>query len=403
MVWVGEWRARRLVLSIRPEGLTLSLGDPHAPLVLSYDAAGRLWSAYEAGAHYRRALNGRVMRKHTALVGARSRAWLTASEADALLARASDVVAALLEDWYRHGLPAALRDLPHAQPMIARAAQFTPSRAAADASAFARVYRPIGILPPDQYLAFVLQMTEGCSFNTCTFCSFYRDRVFRVKTVESFREHIAQARAFFGGGLAMRRSIFLGDANALVIPMARLLPLLQVIAQTCDVLRLGIYAFVDGFSGERKSAHDYRALAEMGVRRVYIGMESGNATLLRFLRKPGEPEDVLNAVRAMKAGGVAVGVIVLVGAGGESFADEHVRDTVALLNAMPLDARDIIYFSDLVVTDDLPYAQQAREANLRPLDDAALSAQRRAIVAGLRFRAPESPRLSRYDIQEFIY
>jgi len=38
--------------------------------------------------------------------------------------------------------------------------------------------KPVGILPPDQYMAVVLQAAEGCAFNTCTFCDFYRDRSF---------------------------------------------------------------------------------------------------------------------------------------------------------------------------------------------------------------------------------
>ncbi len=400
MVWIGEWRSRRLVLSLRADGLTLSWGDPHDPLVLSYDGAGRLWSAYEAGAHYRRALNGRVLCKQAAATHRAARRWLTPPEADALLARASATVAALLEEWERvHGTGGLIS----LREMLALAAQFTPARAAEDAAAFARIYRPIGILPPDQYLALVLQMTEGCSFNSCTFCGFYRDRPFRIRSVDAFRQHIAQALAFFGAGLSMRRSIFLGDANALVLPMPLLLPLLHVVAEMCDVPRLGLYAFLDGFSGERKRAEDYRALAELGLRRIYIGMESGDAELLRLLHKPGTPEDVLAAVAAMKAGGVAVGVIILVGAGGERFAEAHIRNTTVLLNAMPLDADDIIYFSDLVITEDLPYAQQAREADLRPLDQAGLDAQRRAIISGLRFRPPCAPRLSRYDIRAFIY
>jgi radical SAM superfamily enzyme YgiQ (UPF0313 family) len=55
-----------------------------------------------------------------------------------------------------------------------------------------------------------------------------------------------------------------------------------------DVEQLGgIYAFLDGFSGERKSPEDYAELAQRGLKRVYIGMESGNNDLLHFLKKPG--------------------------------------------------------------------------------------------------------------------
>jgi radical SAM superfamily enzyme YgiQ (UPF0313 family) len=263
----------------------------------------------------------------------------------------------------------------------------------------------VGILPPDQYMAVVLQATEGCSFNTCTFCNFYRDRPFRIKSPGEFRLHAEAVRDFLGLGLSLRRTIFLGDANALVTPMPRLLPLLEAVHQVYDVERLGgMYAFLDGFSGEKKTPGDFRRLAEGGMRRVYVGLESGSPALLRFLKKPGAPEDALRAVQAMKAGGLAVGVIVLLGAGGHTYAKEHVRETVRTINAMQLDADDLIYFSELVESEGLPYVQAAYQAGLQPLSQQERLAQGEEIEAGLKFsQQGGTPHISRYDIREFVY
>jgi radical SAM superfamily enzyme YgiQ (UPF0313 family) len=112
---------------------------------------------------------------------------------------------------------------------------------------------------------------------------------------------------------------------------------------------------------------DYAELARRGLKRVYIGMESGNEALLQFLKKPGKSEDVLQSVQAMKAGGVAVGIIVLLGAGGRAYAHKHVEDTVALINRMPLDLDDIIYFSELIESENLAYVKDAYQAALKPL------------------------------------
>ena len=101
----------------------------------------------------------------------------------------------------------------------------------ADARRFGEIYRPVSILPPDQYLALVVQATEGCSYNQCTFCDFYRDRPFRVKSADELRAHIAAVQAFFGPALGLRKSLFLADANALVVPMPRLRAWLDVIAE----------------------------------------------------------------------------------------------------------------------------------------------------------------------------
>jgi radical SAM superfamily enzyme YgiQ (UPF0313 family) len=284
-----------------------------------------------------------------------------------------------------------------------RAIAFDAARSEADVETYYQVYQPVGILPPDQYMAVVLQGTEGCSFNTCTFCSFYKDRPFRIKKPDEFRVHAEAVRDFLGAGLSLRRTIFLGDANALVVPTPKLLPLLDEVHAVYDVAALGgIYAFLDGFSGEKKSESDYRLLAQSGLIRVYVGLESGCDELLAFLKKPGKAEDSIQAVRAMKAAGVAVGVIVLLGAGGHTYADAHIRDTIAALNAMGLDGDDIIYFSELVVDDDLPYARDAYQAGLKPLSSQERIMQREMIEDGLRF-AGQSPQISPYDIREFIY
>jgi radical SAM superfamily enzyme YgiQ (UPF0313 family) len=254
-------------------------------------------------------------------------------------------------------------------------------------------------------MAVVLQATEGCSFNTCTFCSFYKDRPFRIKTPDEFRAHAEAVRDFLGRGLSLRRTLFLGDANAIVVPTERLLRLLDVVHEVYDVERLGgVYAFLDGFSGEKKTTADYQRLRQRGLKRVYIGLESGSPALLRLLRKPGAPADAVAAVRALKAAGVAVGIIILLGAGGQRYAAEHVRDSIAVLNAMQLDMDDILYFSELFTSEGTPYARDAVEAGLEPLSPADCAAQQAAIEAGLVFTTAQgTPHISRYDIREFIY
>lgn len=400
MVYLGTWRGEPVTISLKPGALTVSVGPPDTARVTSYDRAGRLWSAFRDGTSYRRGLNGRVIAKWRPDGGARQRRWLAAAEACEVEAHAQQMVAALYEAVLRGDVGLSPPLPPDGHEAFRRAIAFDAERSAADAARYHEIYLPVGILPPDQYLAVVLQLTEGCSFNTCTFCDFYKDRPFRIRTPDTLRQHAQAVRAFLGDGLSLRRGIFLADANALVVPMRKLLPLLDVVYDAFDVAALGgLYAFLDGFSGEKKSAADYRTLRERGLARVYVGLESGSDDLLRFLRKPGQAGDAVVAVRAMKEAGLAAGIIVLVGAGGEQYAADHVEQTAAVLNAMSLDSRDILYFSELVVSDELRYAQDAASASLNALDADARAEQQAAIEARLHVE----PRISRYDIREFIY
>jgi hypothetical protein len=405
MVILGSWRNQALTLSIKSNCLTISLQSASDSTVYSWDNTGRLWTAMVKGISYRRGLDGKIVAKWEIAGRGRERRWLKNNEAATIQENARLQATALLSDLHSGSLTLAPSPSADGLMILDKIAAFDGGRYAADVQGYHSVYQPVGILPPDQYMAVVLQAALGCSFNTCTFCNFYRGRQFRIRPADEFRAHAEAVRSYLGQGLSLRRTVFLGDANALVIPMSRLVPLFEATHAVFDIDHLGgIYAFLDGFSGEKKSATDFARLAQLGLKRVYIGLESGHDPLLRFLKKPGQALDALQAVRAMKSGGVAVGLIILLGAGGKQYARAHVDDTAFLLNRMDLDADDLIYFSELVESDEVEYTRDAYAQNLTPLTASERSAQSEEIESRLFF-APEmgTPHISRYDIREFVY
>jgi radical SAM superfamily enzyme YgiQ (UPF0313 family) len=417
MIAQGRWHTTSYALSLKDSSLSVAIKGDY---VVVCDRAGRLYSVYRAGLHHRRSLNGTILQKWT--THERQRRWLDQGEADRVIDDAAEefrrLHAALRAsewEWVTPpDQPSALADLLR---VIDRAAQFDSAAARSDAACFAEVYsansarsassNPIGILPPDQYLALVLQATVGCSFNTCTFCDLYH-QPFRIKTPDEFRQHIRKVREYLGDSILLRqRSIFFGAANALTIPLPRLLPLFDIMRDefaASPAVRgragVGVYAFLDAFTGTRKSEEDYRALAERGLKRVYIGLESGHDPLLEYVRKPGHARDAIETVQAIKAAGINVGLIVLIGLGGERFAAGHAADTVEVLNQMPLDSGDLLYFSDLVEEPGTPYPLLAQQHGIRALDRSERAAQRNMIRNGLSL---SGVKISNYDVREFVY
>jgi radical SAM family protein len=369
--------------------------------VSSYDLCGRPYALVRDGTTWRRALDGHWLEKHFAPGQARVRRRTTAEggtpavesarhEAEAVLSAVEDE-GALPPDIRKEAL-ARLRRIVSTDERVLRE----------DAARYKTVYRPVGILPPDQYLAVVVQITEGCSWNACTFCDFYRHTAFHVKTAEELSAHLGALRDYFGPSLALRRSVFLGDANALCVGHDRLLPLLEAVSR--ELTPRPLYAFLDAWTGGRKSVADYRAYARLGLRRVYVGLETGDPELLAWLDKPGSPEQAVELVSRLHEAGVAAGVIVLVGAGGERFFAPHARLTAEVLDQMRLGPGDILYFSELVEHPTLEYTRRAAEDGVTPLTAARRAEQRAAIAAGFRPADPlQPPRRATYDIREFIY
>jgi len=416
----------QILVNLRPHSFSVTID---VSTIYNFDATGRLMGAYVRGRNYLRGLSNRILVKWGAGHGLANRSRHDLDEAakqaflDETVRRIAAIAGAVRRRQVRmvSGGAAAGDALDAVVQALDRVLGY--EALAADGQRFLTIYKPISILPPDQYLALVLQATEGCSWNKCTFCDFYRDRPFRIKWAADFQEHVRAAAAFLGPALALRRSVFLADANALVIEQRLLLALLDIVAAELPMTppRLvgderrrwlaehpgalqGIYSFVDAFTTRHKSEDDYRQMAERGVRRVYIGLESGDDDLLQFLHKGSSAADAVQAVRTIKAAGIDIGVILMLGVGGAAYNAGHVRRSVEALNAMQLDEHDIVYFSPFVEGEQSEYGRLAGQLGLQPLSVDEMDAQMAAMRAGFVWAdAKRPPRLAVYDIREFIY
>lgn len=425
ITWTDRSTGEPIHLSPAAGTLTLSFGGTSN---LSFDGEGRLVGAWFDGLTYRRALDNRVQLKWSDPVqpGQRRRRLLGVDERKALLARSYTAANRVAQ-----GLQQGSVDVGGTEPALVEAVAgwltsiggWTWERLEDEATRFASVYKPISILPPDQYLGLVLQATEGCSYNECTFCTFYRDRPFRIKREEEFRQHASAVQDFFGRGRSLRKRLFLADANAVIIPQQRLDPLLAIANEAFPILPLaaspgeqrawqrahpwhldGIYAFISAPDALNKHADDFAAMRAQNVRRLYVGLESGHDPLRLFLRKEGSGADVLHAVEKMKEGGLSVGLIFMVGVGGERYRQAHFEDTIALLQRLPLDDDDLIYVSPFVASDDSPYVQEMDASAIKPLDEAEIMAEEGRFKAALTpWARSRGVRISRYDIREFLY
>jgi radical SAM superfamily enzyme YgiQ (UPF0313 family) len=279
--------------------------------------------------------------------------------------------------------------------LLGRAVEYNPARLVAESGRFREAYAPLSILPPDRYRALILQATVGCSYGKCAFCSLYRGVPYHRKSVEEFREHVHRVKAFLGRALSLKSGVFLAEANALEIPFESLEPVFGVLHEELPEpvrpaagRRGGVSAFTDVFQGRFRTHAELVRLREMGLDRVYLGVESGDDRVLESLRKPGSRRAAAARVRSLKEAGISVGVILLVGAGGPTRRREHVDHSVSLVEEFELDGGDLVYLSPLYWPD-------------RPDPDAReLESEERELRERLRALGA---RVSRYDLKSFVY
>jgi hypothetical protein len=282
-----------------------------------------------------------------------------------------------------------------------------PKKLQQDKERFQTIYSPINILPPDQYFTIVIQVAEGCPWNKCTFCDFYKDRPFRIRTLDEIKQHIQDVAGFLGAGAALRRSIFLSDANALAVRTDLLKSITNEIYQKfpeqIEGPEGGIYTFADVPTILGKPPKELHELKNLGLRRVYIGLETGSDELRTKIAKPSTQSDAIQAAQRLKEAGLEVGIIVLLGVGGVELGPIHINQTANALNRMNLGKGDIIYFSPFTPQAKSAYVTSKDTAHLGPLTKDQIRQQFQSIKKRLHFpKNTGHPLTSVYDIREFV-
>lgn len=360
--------------------------SPDRGQVVTFDRDGRLVYYFRRGETFKRSLGSEIHLRFRTV--SRQRRQLTQPEARQIFCEVLEL---------------ARQQLPLTSGEIRRRLEeeiltWSVDSLADEAEKFQSAYRPISILPPDQYRSIVLQATEGCSWSRCTFCNFYMDRPFRSRSVAQFQNHVAAVKNLLGEGLRLRQGIFVADGNALALANRRLEPLLDQAVEAFPAQEL--FGFVDLYSGERRSAADWKYLRRRGLRRVYIGMETGLDELLEFVNKPGSATEMEDFVRVLKGIGLEISLIVMVGLGGQEYRERHRNASRDLLLRLPLDRQDLIYLSPFVEHGNTDYSRQRLDAGLTAMSEAEIELELAGLARELR---GAGLRASRYDIREFIY
>ena len=230
------------------------------------DLEGRLHRAWLDGESYQRGFDGRVRRVRVGR-GADAPRWLGIDVLDpprCAGCRTCD------RGWAAPGLRRGASCRRIGEPL--ERARLGPRALPRELEHFRRVYQPIPILPPDQNRALVVQITEGCSYNRCTFCHLYRDVRFRMRPPDELRRHVQAVRELVGRALPLRHGVFLGQANALVVEQ-------QKLVEAIGVVRAGLGEGRSERSSTRsRDPRGGRAaqLHELGLESVALGLESGS-------------------------------------------------------------------------------------------------------------------------------
>ena len=126
----------------------------------------------------------------------------------------------------------------------------------------------------------LLQITQGCTHNKCKFCTMYRDVPFRAQPMEWIEEDLQEIASMAPNA----RTIQLLSANPLAMTYDKLAPILEMINNYLTKMEY-IYAATRVTDICNKSAAQLRSLKEMGLRKISLGIKSGDDWTLERINK----------------------------------------------------------------------------------------------------------------------
>ena len=185
--------------------------------------------------------------------------------------------------------------------------------------------------PPSEAESLILPITDGCSWNKCTFCEMYTapQKKFLARSEDEVLESIRVTGQRYGSDI---RCVFLADGDAQVLPTRRLIAILEAIRTYMPaVRRISSYCLPRNL--RKKSQSEIDELAAAGLKMVYVGAESGDDEVLAAVDKGETFETTCEALDKLGKAGITRSVMILNGLGGKALSMQHAENSARLANA----------------------------------------------------------------------
>lgn len=181
--------------------------------------------------------------------------------------------------------------------------------------------------PPFEANSLLLQVTTGCTHNTCSFCYMYKDVPFSVEPMEQVEKDLAEAREYYPNV----RRVFLENGDPFALSARRLKIIAEAVHKYLPkVENISMYASVRNI--KNKTDEELKALRELGINELNIGVESGLDEALTLMNKGYTSEEAYYELKRLRASGIDYAANVILGSAGPRKLIENAKDTANLLN-----------------------------------------------------------------------
>ncbi len=213
--------------------------------------------------------------------------------------------------------------------------------------------------PPSEASSLIIQLTEGCSHNQCTFCGMYKNKPFRVRSDKEILSHIIYLKSID----PKPDKLFLADGNLLCVKTDKILEQLELVKTHFPTAqRFSCYA--GPLDMLTKSRSDLHRIRQAGMDLLYLGVESGSDKILSDICKGVTASEMTLAGQKAIECGFKLSCMVISGLGGQFLSKEHAQETAKVISQI-----NPHYFALLTlhITQDTPLAKDVANGKFQLL------------------------------------
>ena len=207
----------------------------------------------------------------------------------------------------------------------------------------------------------LIQITQSCTHNSCKFCTMYRDVPFRMQPMEWLEEDLRELQVLAPNA----KTIQLLSANPLVLSFDRLMPRLQLIRKYLPNLQ-HMYAATRVDDIKNKTIEQLKALRDIGVDEISLGVESGDDWTLQRVNKGYTAQDILEQCHKLDEAGIRYWMTFLNGVAGREHSHDHAVHSAEIFNQChPM----LVGTGGLTLFPGTPLLEEAGRGEFTPLDE----------------------------------
>ena len=166
--------------------------------------------------------------------------------------------------------------------------------------------------PPYEADTPIIQLTAGCTYNKCNFCSLYKEEPFCINSLSQFEQDLDEIKSYQPNA----RRIFLTGANPFALSYERLKPyILTVRDYLIKCQSIAMFASIRDI--KNKEVWQLKKLRAMGVNGLSIGTESGDDETLLLANKGYSSEDILTQCKKLDEAGIEYYFVYMTGLAGK--------------------------------------------------------------------------------------